>query len=58
MTVTYKDGGYGDLIDEPDGRIIDPSGPGVASSSEEESDSSDSDSGGGGGGCFIDMLLR
>ncbi|MDZ7833046.1 MAG: choice-of-anchor U domain-containing protein [Desulfobacterales bacterium] len=53
VTLKFKDGGYGDLIDEPDGRIIDPGGLSAA-----VSNGGDSGSGGGGSsGCFIRALL-
>jgi len=46
VTLKFKDGGYGDLIETPDSRIIDPSGVG--------------DEGGGsnGGTCFVDTITR
>ncbi len=47
VTVRFKDGGYGDLIGTPDGKIIDPAGAGGKSSV------SSSSSGSGGGSCFI-----
>jgi hypothetical protein len=50
VTIEFKDGGYGDLISEPDAKVIDPGG--VVS----ESDTSSS-GGGGGGGCFLRGVL-
>ena len=47
VTLTLKDGGNGDLIENPDGRIIDPSGPGTGGSG-----------GGSDGTCFIGILSR
>jgi hypothetical protein len=52
VALQLKDGGYGDLIDKPDGKIFDPSGAGVPL------DSSPSSSGGSGGGCFIKSLMN
>mgnify|MGYP002266803587 CR=1 FL=1 len=51
VTIKFKDGGYGDLLSEPDCKIIDPSG--AVSSSEDDS----SGGGGGGGGCFLGGIL-
>lgn len=54
VTLKLKDGGYGDLIEDPDGRIIDPGGL----STQHPADGGDDDAGGGGGGgCFIETLL-
>jgi hypothetical protein len=55
VTLRLKDGGFGDLIDEPDGRIIDPGG--LSLQSQEPPPSTSGGGGGGGGGCFIRSLL-
>jgi hypothetical protein len=52
VALQLKDGGYGDLIEEPDGKIFDPSGAGLSIDS-----TSPSSSGGGGGSCFIRSLM-
>ncbi len=56
LTLTLTDGGPGDMIEQPDGKIIDPSGFGPTSTAASE-DVSPSSSSGGGGGCFIKSLM-
>ena len=51
VALQLKDGGYGDLIEKPDGKIFDPSGVGGTL------DSASSSSGGSGGSCFIKSLM-
>ena len=53
LTLTLTDGGPGDLIETPDGKIIDLSGFGPAGATTAPKTSS----GGGGGGCFIRSLI-
>ena len=50
VALQLKDGGYGDLIEAPDGKIFDPSGAGLSL------DSTSSSSSGDGGSCFIRLL--
>ena len=56
LTLTLTDGGPGDMIEQQDGKIIDPSGFGPTSTAASE-DVSPSSSSGGGGGCFIQSLM-
>lgn len=51
LTLEFKDGSYGDLVEEPDGKIYDPSGFGPAAATTAPTSS------GGGGGCFIRSLV-
>ena len=53
LTLTLTDGGHGDLIETPDGKIIDLSGFGPAGATTVPKSSS----GGGGGSCFIRSLM-
>jgi hypothetical protein len=58
VSLRLKDGGFGDLIDRPDGRVIDPGGL-VAENSQDPGDDppTDGGGGGGGGGCFVRTLI-
>jgi hypothetical protein len=58
VTLRLKDGGFGDLIDRQDGRVIDPGGL-VAENSQDPGDDppTDGGGGGGGGGCFVRTLI-
>ena len=53
LTLALTDGGPGDMIEQPDGKIIDPSGFGPAGATTAPKSSS----GGGGGSCFIRSLM-
>ncbi len=50
VTLTLKDGGFGDADGQADGFIVDPGGPGIAGSTITM------DTGGGGSGCFVGAL--
>ena len=53
LKLALTDGGPGDMIEQPDGKIIDPSGFGPAGATTAPKSSS----GGGGGSCFIRSLM-
>jgi len=58
VTVMFKDGGYGDLIEAPDAKIIDPAGAGgVSSSGGGSSDNCFITSAGNGSAAFVTVII-
>jgi len=58
ITITIKDGGYGDIDGIENGIIVDPSGYGYNdSTNDQNANSNPKDSESGGGGCFVSTLL-